>query len=128
MANRQRARISVLNRCKATFQAAGATFENVKMLNLGTDGCRIGLAVGAQARISGDSLLEGWTLLNPYLPKEAIRAEIVRIDHDAAAGFLEAEIAFLDLSAAYRQDLKKGLAILENATPQCPSHHLVGMP
>lgn len=114
MASKLHARIAVKNRCKASFRSGGQAYDNVHLLNLGTDGCRIEVPMSQLARISGDSLLEGWALIHPLLPAAAIQAKVVWAHHDDAtrAGFLEAEVRFLDTSAEYRNDLQKYVKIL----------------
>ena len=114
MANKLHARVSVKNQCKASFRSGGQAYDNVHLLNLGTDGCRIEVPMSRRARISGDSLLEGWALVHPLLPAAAIEAKVVWAHHDDAtrAGFLEAEVQFLDTSAEYRNDLQKYVKIL----------------
>jgi hypothetical protein len=108
------ARVSVRNRCKASFRSAGQVYDNVHLLNLGTDGCRIEVPISPLARISGDSVLEGWALIHPLLPAAAIEAKVVWAHHDidTRPGFLEAEVQFLGASDEYRNHLQKCLASL----------------
>ena len=130
MATKANARISVRNRCKARFQAEGRTYDNIQLLKLGTDGCSIEVPVGTQARISGDTVLEGWSLIHPLLPAEAIQAKVLWVHHDdtTRAGFMEAEVKFTGASESFWKDLRSGMTILSDSRPQCVGHDLVGMP
>ena len=129
MATKQNARISVKNRCKASFQAGGRTYDNIQLLKLGADGCSIEVPI-TQARISGVTVLDSWSLIHPLLPAGPIQAKILWVHHDDAtrAGFLEAEVQFTGAPEGYWKELRSGMTVLSEARPQCVGHDLVGMP
>lgn len=119
-------RVSVLNRCEASFQSEGTTYGNIQLLNLGTDGCYI--EVPEQAKVSGDSVVEGWSLSHPLLPSEPIQARVIWANGSAREGYREAEVLFLNASDGYRRGLKKYVNLLQTASPECTANDLVGMP
>jgi hypothetical protein len=130
MAKKLNIRVSVKNRLKASFRTGGQAYDNIHLLNLGVDGCRIEVPMNQLARISGDSVLESWSLIHPLLPAESIQAKVLWSHHDdmTRAGFLEAEVQFLGASVDYQTELKNYVTILAEARPECVANDLVGMP
>ena len=119
MDKRQHSRISVESQCKARFQLGGQSYNNITVSNLGSDGCCVQVPVQAQAELASKSTLDGWELIHPSLPKEAIKAKVVwsHPEDRAKAGFIETGIQFMEAPAGYTRDLDKYVTTLAKSNP-----------
>jgi len=119
MDKRLHSRIAVENQCKARFQLGGQSYNNITVSNLGSDGCCCQIPAEAVAELSSKSTLDGWELIHPSLPKEAIKAKVVwsHSQDRTKANFIETGVQFMDASASYTRDLDKYVTTLAKSNP-----------
>ncbi|BDU74656.1 hypothetical protein [Mesoterricola silvestris] len=126
MVGKKNDRVSVKNRCKASVRAGGGAPSTISLLDLGTQGCRVEMPAHLLERVSGDSVLDGWSLIHPLLPMDVIQAQVLEAHPADRAGFVEAEVRFLGTSEGYRREVQTCMNNL--ARPWWPSSTLTGMP
>jgi hypothetical protein len=119
MDKRLHSRVSVESQCKARFQLAGQSYNNITVSNLGADGCCIQVPSQSVSGLSDRSTLEGWELIHPSLPKGTIKAKVVWC-HDQKmprAEYIETGIQFMDVPSGYSKDLDKYVTTLAKSNP-----------
>ena len=126
MVSKKNDRVSVKNRCKASVRSGGKTHSNINLLDLGTHGCRVEMPEYLLERVSGDAVLEGWSLIHPLLPMDLIQARVLETRQADRAGFVEAEVQFLGATDSYHREVQTCMTNL--ARPWWPSSSATGMP
>jgi len=123
-------RVFVKRECRARFQFAGQSYDNVTVLNLGPDGCRIQVPRAFVGGLVDDSRLEGLELVSQALSMGSTGARVIRVDSAEAAqsGLVQAELQFTDTPDAYRVKVLDYVKTMATAKPQCVAHDLIGMP
>ena len=130
MGSNGNARVSVKRECSARFRFGGLTYDNIPVLNLGTDGCCIQVPRAFAGGLVDHSLLEGLELISPALAKDSIEARVLRVrsDETIKSGCLEAEVQFVGTPVGYRKNVRNYVNTMAKAKPQCVAHALIGMP
>ena len=115
MENRHHARVSVEPQCRAQFLLRGATYRNIPVADLGSDGCRIQVPIQSIGEYSDVSLLERLELIHPALPRGPVKAKVVWVHGQdiPKAGFIESGVQFMDAPAGYTRKLAEYVTNLE---------------
>ena len=119
MDKRLHTRTTVESQCKARFQLGGQSYNNIVVSNLGADGCCIQVPNQAVSSFTDKSLLEGWELIHPSLPKGTIKAKVVWChgQDKPRTDYMETGIQFMDVPSAYGRDLDKYVTTLAKSNP-----------
>ena len=130
MSNTSKTRVFVKRECSARFQFGGQSYDNVPVLNLGPDGCRIQVPLAFVGGMVNDSQLEGLELISQALSMGSTGAKVIRVDsaETAQSGLVQAELQFTDAPAAYRVNVLNYVNTMAQAKPHCVAHDLIGMP
>jgi hypothetical protein len=118
MDKRLHSRIAVEPQCKARFQLGGQSYNNITVSNLGADGCCIQVPKQSVSSLNDKTLLEGWELIHPSLPKGTIKAKVVWCHgQEPRTEFIETGIQFMDVPSGYSRDLDKYVTTLAKSNP-----------
>ncbi len=123
-------RVFVKRECSARFQFGGKSYDNVPVLNLGPDGCRIQVPRAFVGSLVEHSQLEGLELISQALSMGATGAKVIQVHSNESGkpGTIEAELQFLDAPAGTRVNVINYVNTMAKAKPHCVAHDLVGMP
>jgi hypothetical protein len=130
MSINSKARVFVKRECSARFQFGGQSYDNVPVLNLGPDGCRIEVPLAFVGGMVDDSRLEGLELISQALSMGSTGAKVIWVDsaETTQSGLVQAELQFTDAPSAYRVNVINYVNTMAKAKPQCVAHDLIGMP
>jgi len=116
---RKHSRITTETQCKAQIHAGGQTFSDVSVTNLGADGCCVQIPAKTASGLKNKMMLEGFELIHPNLPKDAIKGQVVWL-HDqqgADKNFITSGIQFQGAPQHFAQDVDRYVSALLKGKP-----------